>query len=86
MTETALLNLWAWSLQAGLLALAAGVLTRVILIDAPAARYAWWRGVLVICLALPVIQPWQPLGLSSIAAVAPAASAISLDGPGLLMY
>jgi len=74
MTETALLNLWAWSLQTGLLAVAAGVLMRIIVLDAPTARYAWWRGVLVVCLALPVIQPWQPLGLSPIAAVGPAAS------------
>jgi beta-lactamase regulating signal transducer with metallopeptidase domain len=60
MTETALWNLGAWSVQVALLTLAAGVLARIIPIDSPTARYAWWRAVLVVALALPVIQPWQP--------------------------
>jgi TonB family protein len=60
MTETALLNLAAWTLQAAALTLAAAALAWVVRIDAPRVRYAWWRIVLVGCLALPVLQPWQP--------------------------
>ncbi|MBA2303226.1 MAG: hypothetical protein H0W08_11390 [Acidobacteria bacterium] len=60
MTETALSNLVAWAVQVGMLALVAAVVTRLVPIDAPVVRYAWWRTALVICLALPVIQPWQP--------------------------
>jgi len=63
MTETTLSNLGAWSVQVGILAFAAAVVTRFIHVDAPAARYGWWRTVLVVCLALPVIQPWQPPAL-----------------------
>ena len=59
MTETALSNLVAWILQSALLALTAGVVTRLVHIDAPVVRYAGWRVVLVTSLALPVIQPWQ---------------------------
>jgi TonB family protein len=60
MTETALSNLAAWAVQVGLLTLAAAAVTRVLHIDAPAVRYGWWRAVLAVCLALPVIQPWRP--------------------------
>lgn len=63
MTETAAVNLAAWSVQVGLLALVAAVVSRLVPVDAPVVRYAWWRAVLVVCLALPVIQPWQPAGL-----------------------
>ena len=59
MTATPLWNLLAWIAQVGILALAAAVVTRVIHVDAPVVRYAWWRAVLVVCLALPVIQPWR---------------------------
>ena len=64
MNEFTLANVAAWGGQAGVLALAAAVLSQVLRIDAPAVRYAWWRTVLVICLVLPLVQPWQPPGLS----------------------
>ena len=58
MTSTALLNLFAWSLQVAVVVAAAAVIARVLHVDAPGARYAWWRFVLVMCLALPALQPW----------------------------
>ena len=65
MTERTVLNLAAWSLQAGLVAIAAAALARLVKMDAPGARYVWWRAVLIACLALPVIQPWQAPAASS---------------------
>jgi TonB family protein len=59
MTSIALLNLFAWSLQVAVVVAAAGLIARLLHVDAPGARYAWWRLVLVLCLALPVLQPWQ---------------------------
>jgi TonB family protein len=59
MTERIVLNLGAWSVQAGLLAVAAAILARLVPVDSPSARYAWWRAVLVGCLLLPAVQPWQ---------------------------
>jgi beta-lactamase regulating signal transducer with metallopeptidase domain len=73
MSEIALSNLIAWSVQAGLLALVAAIVTRLISIDAPAVRYAWWRAVLLLGLALPIVQPWQPPGLPPALLVADAA-------------
>ena len=67
MTELTLSNLVAWCVQAGLLALAAALLSRLLRIDSPTVRYAWWRTVLVVCLALPIVQPWQPPGLPPVA-------------------
>ncbi len=63
MTELALSNLVAWSVQAGLIAAAATAISRLVPIDAAPVRYAWWRAVLVVALVLPVLQPWQPIGL-----------------------
>lgn len=63
MTDLTLSNLAAWAVQAGLIAAAATVISRVVPIDAPAVRYAWWRTVLVAAVLLPVVQPWQPVGL-----------------------
>ncbi|HSC28276.1 MAG TPA: TonB family protein [Vicinamibacterales bacterium] len=61
MTDVATLsNVLAWSVQVGLLTAAAAVMASLLHIDAPAVRYAWWRIVLVLCLSLPLVQPWQP--------------------------
>jgi TonB family protein len=56
-------NLLAWSMQVCILTLAAAALAALARLDAPAARHAWWRSVLVVCLLLPLLQPWRPLML-----------------------
>ncbi|HXW08321.1 MAG TPA: M56 family metallopeptidase [Vicinamibacterales bacterium] len=52
-------NLLAWWAQVGVLALAAGALARLVPIDSAAVRHAWWRVVLLLCLLLPLVQPWH---------------------------
>jgi TonB family protein len=54
-----LMNLIAWSVQIALLTVVAAILLRVLRVDAPGIRYAWWRGLLALCLVLPMVQPWQ---------------------------
>jgi beta-lactamase regulating signal transducer with metallopeptidase domain len=56
----ALRNLGAWSLQVGVLALAAAALARLLPIDRPAARLALGQALLVAVLGLPLLQPWAP--------------------------
>jgi bla regulator protein BlaR1 len=56
----ALRNLAAWSLQVGVLALAAAALSRLLPIDRPAARLALGQALLVAVLGLPLLQPWTP--------------------------
>ncbi|MEO7408281.1 MAG: TonB family protein [Vicinamibacterales bacterium] len=67
MTPT-IANLVAWGVQVALITVAAAAVSRFVDIDAPVIRYAWWRGVLVICLALPVFQPWQRTEVQTAAA------------------
>jgi TonB family protein len=76
MTDTVLLNLAA----------AAAVLTRLVRVDDPVIRYAWWRGVLLVCLALPLVQPWQPpggLSLGMLALDAPSETALAATVPAV---
>jgi TonB family protein len=58
MTPNALENLLRWNLQIALLAIVAAVLLHVLKVSAPVIRHAFWRMVVVACLALPVLQPW----------------------------
>ena len=37
----------------------AAVLLHLLKVSAPVIRHAFWRTVLVVCLALPVVQPWR---------------------------
>jgi hypothetical protein len=60
--ELVLRNLAAWSLQVGLLALAAAALSRLVPIDRPATRLALGQSLLALVVALPLLQPWQAVG------------------------
>jgi TonB family protein len=52
-------NLLAWSLQAGVVAAAASVLSLLFRLDVAGVRYTYWRAVACLCLALPWIQPYR---------------------------
>jgi TonB family protein len=65
-----LANLLQWSLQVALLTAVGTALLPVLKIEAPVMRHAFWRTLLVVCLALPLVQPWSvpaptslPIGL-----------------------
>lgn len=60
-------NVLAWSLQAAVVAGVACVLPWLLRLDAAGVRYAYWRAVAVLCLALPWVQPYQgiPRGQST---------------------
>jgi len=62
MTAIALGNLIAWSLQVALVAGAGLVALWLARVEAPAVRYVFLRGLLVLCLALPLLQPRLPIG------------------------
>ena len=52
-------NLFAWGCQVTLIVAVAAALLRLLRVDAPPIRYACWRLVLAVCLALPLLQPWK---------------------------
>jgi TonB family protein len=62
-------NVLAWSLQAAVVAGAAGGLPWLFRLDAAGVRYAYWRVVALLCLALPWIQPYHALQPGARAAV-----------------
>ena len=53
-------NLAAWSIQVFVVVLLAAGLMAAARIDAAGVRYAFWRGVLALCLVLPLVQGRQP--------------------------
>jgi TonB family protein len=70
-----IVNLLAWSLQVLLVVMVAALVARLMPVDSAAVRHTWWRVVLVMCLALPLLQPWRytavPVATPSIAADMP---------------
>jgi TonB family protein len=67
--EMWLRNLAAFSMQAGLLVLAGGVLARAFRVEEPRASLAYWRTLLLACLALPFCQTWKPARAVAVEAV-----------------
>jgi len=52
-------NLAVWCLQIAVIVAAAGTLPLLVRLVAPKARLVYWHCVLVTCIALPFVQPWQ---------------------------
>ncbi len=52
-------NFLAYAAQVTMVVLACAGLPRVLGLRAPALQYAFWRTVLVVCLLLPILEPWQ---------------------------
>ena len=62
-------NLAVWNAQIALLAAAAALLVAVFRLRPAPARLFYWQALLVLCLALPALQPWRH---DTVVAVAPA--------------
>ena len=76
MTMLALANLAAWILQTTILVAVALAAIRLLRLDAPAVRYHFLRALLVLCLALPFVQPRVAAGRA--ARPAPVAASASV--------
>ena len=60
MLDISLGNLLAWALQVAALVVAGVMLPGLLRMTSPRPRLTYLRAVLVICLALPLLQPWAP--------------------------
>ena len=81
----ALANLAAWVVQTTILVAVALAAIRLLRLDAPAVRYHFLRALLVICLALPFVQPRVeqvvPRQQAPVAASAPSATRVWSSAP-----
>ena len=59
MIAVILSNLLPWSLQAAGVVAAAALLPWLFKLNVAGVRYAYWRGIALLCLALPWIQPYK---------------------------
>jgi TonB family protein len=53
-------NFLAYAAQVTIVVVACAGLPRLLGLRTPGLQYAFWRTVLVVCLLLPIVQPWQP--------------------------
>jgi TonB family protein len=77
MIELSLGNVWAWALQVAALAGAGMLLPSLLRMTSPTARLLHFRALLLVCLALPLLQPW----VTPPAAVSPPATLAPVDLP-----
>ena len=81
MVSNVLENVARWNIQIALLTIVAAVLLRVLAVSAPVIRHAIWRTLLVVCLALPVVQPWRAQAIDTSQVRAEIVDAALLTGP-----
>ena len=53
-------NFLAYAAQVTIIVVLCAGLPRLLRLRSPAVQYVFWRALLVVCLALPIVQPWQP--------------------------
>lgn len=53
-------NFLAYAAQVTCIVVLCAGLPRLLRLRSPAVQYVFWRALLVVCLALPIVQPWQP--------------------------
>ena len=70
MIELSLGNAWAWALQVAALAGAGVLLPSLLRVTSPGARLVHFRVLLLVCLVLPLLQPWVPAGAPAVQAPA----------------
>jgi len=73
-------NLVAFSAQVALLGLIAGVLLRVFPIRHPRVRLTFFRGLLLLSFALPILQPWHRL--SRVTPITPSSDTFAIHSTG----
>jgi TonB family protein len=69
-------NLAAYSVQVALVVLAGGLAAAALRLKQPRVMLAYWQGLLVACLLLPLLEPWQQVAL------APAGSSATIISTG----
>lgn len=74
-------NILAYLAQIAIVVAVCAGLPRLLGLRSPGIHYAFWRTVLVVCLLLPIVQPWQPAEMAFVAAPGPRAPVTGTAGP-----
>ena len=61
-------NVLAYAAQVTIVVIVCAGLPRLLRLRSPAVQYAFWRMVLLVCLLLPILQPWQPAAMAFVPA------------------
>ena len=69
-------NLLAYCAQITLLILLCAGLPRLLRLSSPTAQHVFWRLLLLVCLALPLLQPWRVPVTTRLASAIPVAAAV----------
>lgn len=64
-------NILAYLAQIAIVVLICAGLPRLLGLRSPGVHYAFWRTVLVVCLLLPIVQPWQAAEMTFVPGPAP---------------
>jgi TonB family protein len=63
-------NLVSYSAQLAILVLGCAALPRMLRLRSPRLHYLFWRALLVLCLVLPIVEPWQTRKVTFVSATA----------------
>ena len=74
-------NVLAWCAQIAVVVIACAGLPRLLGVRSPGVQYAFWRTVLAVCLALPLLQPWRAHEMVFVPAPAPPVGASAGAAP-----
>jgi len=75
-------NVTSFGLQVTVLVAAGAALARLFRLDEPRAMLAYWRTLLVVCLALPLCQPWTTVSPPFVPTIVAPGDAVTLDAGG----
>ena len=59
-------NLAAYSLQVALVVVVANLTAAALHLKSPRVKLAYWQAVLAACVALPLLEPWQPISMGAV--------------------
>lgn len=74
-------NLLAYAAQVTIIVLACAGLPRLLGLRSPGVQYAFWRTLLLICLLLPIVQPWQTAEMVVVPAPSQPSTSVSAAPP-----
>src|SRR4029079_18576143 len=76
-------NVLAWCAQIAVVVIACAGLPRLLGVRSPGVQYAFWRTVLAVCLARPLLQPWRAHEMVFVPAPAPPVGASAGPAPAM---